>query len=328
MSELEADLRQLVRTVIGGTSDRSPDALWAALSKAGVTEVAVARPEDSESGDIGDLAACVAEVAAAGRSAPLLERSLARWIAGDQGGDAARMTVATGAVDVAGGRLHGTATARWAEGSDALVVLTGAAAPVIVQVQDSGVDVVSACDVADEPVAVVTFDGAAFRETDGVSGAAASARLRFVRAAALAGASRAMYEATRAFVRQREQFGAPLLQIPAVASNLAVMKTWLDQPAAALRRAAGVMRSGPDAEADTAALVARILAAQSATSIAQIAHQLHGAIGVTAEFGLQHLSRRVWAWRDADWTERELAADLGRRSAAAGESLYWDSVTA
>lgn len=337
MSDAEPELRALVRAVLGRHGGRDPEGLWRALREAGATEVAASRPDpgaepDPDAGDLRDLAACAEEIGAAGASVPFIERSVARWAAGDLAGDPAAVTTATGHVRAGNGRLHGTVTAPWATPSGAAVVLADEPGPVLVRLDGDGVTLRGETNVADEPVTTVTLDGAPFVPVPGVPGPAVTARLRVLRAAALTGVSRTLYERTRRFVREREQFGRPLLKIPAVASEVAVMRTWLGQPSTALRRALSVALAVPPGgtalKADTAALAARLLAAESATHIARIAHQLHGAVGVTEEFGLHRLTRRAWAWRDADWSERELAIELGRRAVAAPETDYWEAVTA
>jgi len=49
--------------------------------------------------------------------------------------------------------------------------------------------------------------------------------------------------------------------------------------------------------------------ATAAPAVARAAHQLHGAIGVTAEYSLHRWTTRLWSGRDwprsqADWTDR------------------------
>ena len=67
---------------------------------------------------------------------------------------------------------------------------------------------------------------------------------------------------------------------------------------------------------------AKVLADNAAREATRAAHQAHGAMGMTQEYPLHLLSRRLWAWRaeygDAAWTER-----LGRAAVGAGpEALY------
>jgi acyl-CoA dehydrogenase len=141
-----------------------------------------------------------------------------------------------------------------------------------------------------------------------------------LRAAALAGAVEGAYELTRGYVSTREQFGQPLVRIPAVAANLAIMKTAVIQCDAALARAAG---------AELAAVAsARIIAGRAATQAARIGHQLHGAIGVTAEYSLHRFTKRLWAWRDAETTEHDWSVLLGELAAAGGEAAFWEELTA
>jgi alkylation response protein AidB-like acyl-CoA dehydrogenase len=135
---------------------------------------------------------------------------------------------------------------------------------------------------------------------------------------------------TRGYVREREQFGRPLVGIPAVASSLAMMRVHVLQTRAALARATECWQA-PDpvpARCANAAAVARLTAATAATDVARIAHQLHGAIGITREYPLHRLTRRLWAWRDADTAEHEWALSLGAATIAGGEPALWDEISA
>jgi acyl-CoA dehydrogenase len=50
---------------------------------------------------------------------------------------------------------------------------------------------------------------------------------------------------------------------------------------------------------------ARITAATAATDVARLAHQLHGATGITREYPLHRLTRRLRAWPDTETAEHE-----------------------
>jgi acyl-CoA dehydrogenase len=82
----------------------------------------------------------------------------------------------------------------------------------------------------------------------------------------------------------------------------------------------------PD-RAAAAVTVARITTAAVATELARLAHQLHGAMGVTREYPLHRYTRRLWAWRDAVASERTWSDQLGRRTAALGEETAWMELT-
>jgi alkylation response protein AidB-like acyl-CoA dehydrogenase len=59
------------------------------------------------------------------------------------------------------------------------------------------------------------------------------------------------------------------------------------------------------------AAAARAVAAACAGAVATGAHQLHGAIGVTQEYPLHRLTRRLWAWRDEDGSQRRWEETVG-----------------
>lgn len=68
--------------------------------------------------------------------------------------------------------------------------------------------------------------------------------------------------------------------------------------------------------------------AAAATYVARLAHQLHGAMGITAEYPLHRLTRRLWAWRDTETAEHEWARRLGAATIAGGESALWTEISA
>ena len=49
---------------------------------------------------------------------------------------------------------------------------------------------------------------------------------------------------------------------------------------------------------------AKAAASEAATIAARASHQAHGAIGMTKEYELGQLSRRLWSWRDEFGSER------------------------
>jgi alkylation response protein AidB-like acyl-CoA dehydrogenase len=73
---------------------------------------------------------------------------------------------------------------------------------------------------------------------------------------------------------------------------------------------------------------AKIRAGEAAGAVAEIAHQVHGAIGFTEEHSLHYLTRRLWSWRDEFGHEGFWAAELGRRVAEAGPDQLWPLITA
>jgi acyl-CoA dehydrogenase len=144
----------------------------------------------------------------------------------------------------------------------------------------------------------------------------------------MAGAARGAYELTRQHLRTRQQFGKPLVALPSVASSLATMRVAVLQAEAAVAASLAVADSKVPGHTAAAAATARVVAATAATSVAERAHQLHGAIGTTREYSLHHLTRMLWALRDADLPEQAWRAGLGARAVTAGEDQVWNVLTA
>src|SRR5205823_5855092 len=69
--------------------------------------------------------------------------------------------------------------------------------------------------------------------------------------------------------------------------------------------------------------VAKVRTGIAAYEGARIAHQLHGAIGITFEHQLHHFTSRLLSWRDEYGNERRWATELGRTLAAAGGDGTW-----
>ncbi|HEX4859883.1 MAG TPA: hypothetical protein VFV07_01515, partial [Rhizomicrobium sp.] len=58
-----------------------------------------------------------------------------------------------------------------------------------------------------------------------------------------------------------------------------------------------------------------------------IAHQVHGAMGFTAEYRLQHLTRRLWKWGSEHGNERFWSDRIGARVAERGPENFWPDLT-
>jgi acyl-CoA dehydrogenase len=60
--------------------------------------------------------------------------------------------------------------------------------------------------------------------------------------------------------------------------------------------------------------------------VAAAAHQATGAMGMTREFALGALTRRLWSWRDEWGGGRPFATELGRSLAAGGAEEFWPTL--
>ncbi|RIA45505.1 acyl-CoA dehydrogenase [Hephaestia caeni] len=137
----------------------------------------------------------------------------------------------------------------------------------------------------------------------GLRGIAATLRSQLI-----AGAVSRVLDLSIAYANDRQQFGKPIGRQQAVQQQLAV----LAELAVSARICAAIgMRAGL-APSLRAAATAKIGTGIAAERVASIAHAIHGAIGISEEFDLQLLTRRLYAWRLADGSEGYWAGQLGK----------------
>ena len=159
----------------------------------------------------------------------------------------------------------------------------------------------------------------------GVSLEAFRARAALLRAALMTGALERALQQSLDYARERKQFGRPLAAFQAIQQQLAMLAAEVVAANAAVDHAAAVAETGPALDEIA---VAKIRAGKAAGIACRIAHQVHGAMGFTQEYSLQHATRRLWAWRDENGTEAAWALRLGQRLARAGATALWPLTTA
>ncbi len=127
-------------------------------------------------------------------------------------------------------------------------------------------------------------------------------------AALMAGAMTRLTEMTIAYANDRVQFGKPIGKLQAIQQQLSVMA----EQSFAARAAAQLALSGAGWQVDALrAAVGKQRASEAAVTVAAVAHAVHGAIGVTEEYDLQLLTRRVHEWRAHYGSESYWARRLG-----------------
>ncbi|MDR0344232.1 MAG: acyl-CoA dehydrogenase family protein [Nocardiopsaceae bacterium] len=140
----------------------------------------------------------------------------------------------------------------------------------------------------------------------------------------IAAALRRVTGMTARYCTQRSQFGRPLTAFQAVQQQLAELAAESAAADAAVTFALGRRDAF---HGQVSAAVAKARTSQAAGAGARIAHQLHGAIGVTQEHPLPRYTRALWAWRDEYGSETSWSRLLAERAADADEPL-WEWVTA
>lgn len=180
---------------------------------------------------------------------------------------------------------------------------------------------------AGEPRDTLTFDGVAAETAAAPSGVDAET-LRFrgalSRVALMAGAIEKMSRLTVSYTNEREQFGRPVSRFQAVQTHL----VWAAQDAALARMAAEVAgREAARGDGRFEIASAKLVCNQAATRATKACHQAHGAMGMTQEYPLHHLSRRLWSWRAEYGGDREWTRWVGERAISAGADGLYPLVT-
>lgn len=327
---------------LGAAEGAAMDAAhWARIAELGLPMAMVAEEE----GGVGLTAAdAVSLMKVAGRFAvplPLAETMLGNWLLGEAGLCPSTEPVAIAVAGSGEGwrlarrgeswRLEGEESAvPWASAAKRLAVLAGADDGFrIAQLEAGEFEVAGGFNLAGEPRDAVRAElllpaarvGALRIGLDPAHVTALGAAMR---AAAMAGAMERVLEITIAYAGERAQFGRPIGSFQAIQHYIAVAAGHV-----AAGNAAAALAAAATGEAGAPQLIAaaKIRAGEAAGKVAALAHQIHGAMGFTREYGLHHFTRRLWSWREEFGSEAGWSIRLGRAAAAAGPDGLWPMIT-
>jgi alkylation response protein AidB-like acyl-CoA dehydrogenase len=172
----------------------------------------------------------------------------------------------------------------------------------------------------------LSFGDTAGTTVPGVSGRDLLAMGAALRAMQIAGALERVLLQTVEYARTRVQFGKPLAAFQAIQQQLAVLAG--HAAAAGIAAEAAVTDLEAPDRLHHSAAVAKVRCGEAVGAAASIAHQVHGAIGITKEHSLHFATRRLWSWRAEFGAESYWAEALGRDAARVGGESYWALVTA
>ena len=306
--------------------------LWRQVVEMGLTSISI--PEDL-GGSGGTLADALAVLQIAGRYAlplPLAEAGiLGSWLTTQAGLplEENALTIAPGHADdivaVDGGRvlgkLHRVPWARSMARIAALVYHDEAWHVAVLATSD--LEIHPMVNLAGEPRDTVVLERVPVDLVPlpaGLTPEVVRARGALSRVALISGALQRIAEMTVEYTSVRRQFGKPVGSFQAVQHHLVHCAQQSELVALALQAAAAAATEG-DATFEIAA--AKTLAGQGVTLATRAAHQAHGAMGMTQEYGLQQLTRRLWAWREEYGFERAWARKLGEGVQRIGaDNLY------
>jgi acyl-CoA dehydrogenase len=145
----------------------------------------------------------------------------------------------------------------------------------------------------------------------------------------IAGAAQSTLDVTVRHAGERHQFGRPIAAFQAVQQQIAYAAGETAAASSAADSAVNAcVRGLPTAPAHLAATVAKARAGLAAGTVAAVAHQVHGAIGITHEHALRFRTTRLWSWRDEWASDTDCMREFTAAAVAAGEDGLWPLLTA
>tara|TARA_R110002110_G_scaffold376568_2_gene586517 strand:- start:26465 stop:27439 length:975 start_codon:yes stop_codon:yes gene_type:complete len=289
-----------------------PQGLWDAITQNGLDRILV--PEAQGGSGLAWEDAHVVLFAAGQHAAPvpLAEAIAAGWLLGREGAD-----MPDGVVTLAGPEMT---RVPWGRVAKHMLVLD--ADDGLRCMSLDGAAITPDRNIGRDPRDVVIVDGleTTHERMDQVRAAGA-----LVRSCQMAGAVSAVLDLCVTYTNERVQFGRPIGRFQAIQQQLAVMAGEAAAAGVAAREACRMVDAGGDIV--MAAATAKIRTGEAAGKAANIAHQVHGAIGFTDEYRLHHLTRRLWAWRSEFGAESAWAGMLGGLVAARGADKLWPDLT-
>ncbi|MCV7225655.1 acyl-CoA dehydrogenase family protein [Mycolicibacterium komossense] len=339
-----ADLRALVDDIgsrsfearLGrrGLPEKFDDTAWGNLEDTGLTRLTTT--PDLGAGPI-ESAVLLRGLARHAVAAPIAETDLlAAWLAAEAGVEVSEtgpLTVVVADATVTDGRVIGSAArVPWTRAASTVVLaipiddglLVGAARPDDLTITDG-------CNLGGEPRDDIEFELFAedFLPVGPVAAKELTRRGAWARCVQIIGALDAAAELSVAYTRDRVQFGRPLSKFQAVQHSLAGLAGEIERARAATTLAvmAAADHGFAAPQTDYAVTVAKVVLGRVVPVVNTIAHQLHGAIGVTIEHQLWSSTNRAHSWIDEFGSTGHYARRLGRAALDAPDGELWDVLT-
>ena len=141
-----------------------------------------------------------------------------------------------------------------------------------------------------------------------------------IRAQQMVGAMEHCLDYAVAYAMERQQFGRAIGKFQAVQHMLADAAGQYAAAAAAAELAAEAYGNTDFA---FAVAIAKARVGEAAGKVAEVCHQVHGAMGFTQEHPLHFATRRLWSWRDEFGHETFWQERIGRLVCSAGGEALW-----
>jgi acyl-CoA dehydrogenase len=289
-----------------------PAALWGALEEVGLTKAALPEAAGGAGMEFGEAMVALRRTAYHALPVPLAETMIAGRLL-----VAAGLKVPEGAITVAfaeGKRVP------WGSQCGHVVVATDNEVRLFTGNKTGEVEK----NLGGEPRVAMKFESP--KEKAKLSNARERLLLEgaLARSVQMAGALERILEYSLAYASERVQFGRPIGKFQAVQHMLALLAGHVAAASAAADAAVEASSASPD---EFMVAVAKARVGEAAGKGAEIAHQVHGAMGFTREHNLHYCTRRLWSWRDEFGNETLWQARLGREVARQGADALWPMLT-
>ncbi len=311
-----------------------PSELWQQLEQNGLTSIFVPECDGGFGGGWEETGVVLFFAGLHSLPVPLAETMLARMLLTRAGIEPPTGALAIACVDQAALEPH--SSRGWRVRGNAADVLWGEVVShlVVAQCEDgacrlalidrSAIEPMSRQQsLAGEPVVSVRFPDCAALAVATVS-ADPFQLAALTRVALMAGAANAVLQQSVQYANDRRQFGRPIGKFQAIQHALATLAA---EAAAVNCAAIAACRAVDRGEPAFEIACAKLRANRAVTTITAVAHQVHGAIGFTAECPLHLATRRLWAWRSEYGNDRYWAAWLGDAALSHGADGLWPYLT-
>ncbi len=325
----------------GLAADRFPEPLWRSLEENGIFDVTLPEESGGVELEIGEALRLLRVAGAFALSIPWAETLVARHLAARTGLALPRGPVQLwigpgpsalhSEIDQRGARLIGRATLPWAATLPIVAMAPGRGSEHgVIAVLTDLPTLGSGTTLDGAPCATLELDscippGDSWRPAPAPMAEDALCLGAVARSQMIAGAMERILDLTLEYARSRVQFGRPIGRFQAVQQLIARLAAEVAAVGVAADAACAALTEGSTGSARLLAVAsAKSQASASASTVAGIAHQVHGAIGYTREHELQLFTRCLWSWRDRDGDETFWQHRAGQLALDAGASGLWN----
>ena len=301
-------------------------AAWAALAESGFAWVGIAEAAGGSGGTLFDMAAIVQAVGRRAAPVPVAETAMLGGYCLATAGLAlpsGPLTVVESPTVIDGNRVRIDGVAAWGRQAERIVA---ADRERVYSLRPDQVVLTPGASMAGEARDRVVADVALDEVEWAASDVWEQLRLRgsLSRVLMAAGALAAVAQITVDYTNERRQFGKPVATFQAVQQHLVVAA----QSAVRAQMAADIaVRALASGNVDIEIAAARVVADDAIALGTRAAHQAHGAMGVTREYPLHQLTRRLWSWRHEWGTTKQWRRELGARVIAVGADDLFPLIT-